>query len=840
MVEKELATRLKLEREKRQMTQVELADAVGVPKDTVSRWERGQLPRFYALRKLSSIFGVEVDHSWFLKEADDASLCQWSVPYHRNAYFVGDDDLLLSIRNRLVMQKERASILAINGIGGIGKTQLALEYAYRYCDDYRAIFWLRADTPEQLDEDLGSLGNLLQVPETHKRKPNQEYIINEVKRWLNKHPGWLLILDNVEEQVEIKPLLLALEGGHILITTRTQATADLAQNILLDKLKPEDAALLVLRRSHLLETSATLSNASVSSRREAIALSRLLGGLPLALDQAAAYIKETRCSLYDYIQLYHKHHKDLLKWKSTHKKLYSNYEASVATTWLISFKRIGQQCPAASDLLRLCSFLYGDAIPETIVLKDMQHSSSAKPGSIVNNTMTFDHACAVLLNYSMLHRNTTDKMLSMHCLVQQVIKDRMSERMYYQWAERAVRAVDQALTTFGKQYIEQYFPQVRTCARLIKESGLKGQEVAHLLEQAATVTRERGWYAQARPLYLKAYNAAADLLGKDDPHVLHLFLEVARAHMDVGVYGMAVIICQRLKEDFEQILGQDHSDVLVCLNTLALAETKMFSFHSAARTCQQALEWHELVIGADPAERAKTYHITAEVYAFFGVDDRALDYYKQARVIRERVFGPESLEMADSLTGLGVFCLARNNLRRAKPLFEQALDIQEKMLGSDHPDTASCIEYLAMISWYEGDYLQAEAGCRQALAIRRQKLGRYHLHIAQSIRGLAALAADQGRDSEAEQYYREALTIYLHAGGPEFKDYLFALSDFADFLRERGRVDEADRYDQEFAAAAIRIGKGEQTLSFVLDQGDEDGQSWPTYMWFRRRPHNEA
>src|SRR5579872_7119637 len=167
MVEKELATRLKLEREKRQMTQAELADAVGVPKDIVSRWERGQLPRFYALRRLSSIFGVEVDHSWFLKEADDASLRRWSVPYRRNEYFVGDDDLLLSIRNRLVMQKERTSILAINGIGGIGKTQLALEYAYRYCDDYRAIFWLRADTPEQLDEDLESLGNLLQVPETH-------------------------------------------------------------------------------------------------------------------------------------------------------------------------------------------------------------------------------------------------------------------------------------------------------------------------------------------------------------------------------------------------------------------------------------------------------------------------------------------------------------------------------------------------------------------------------------------------------------------------------------------------------------------------------------------------
>ncbi len=838
MAEEEPTTRLKVEREKRKMTQAELADAVGVPPNTASRWERGeQIPRPDSLRNLTALFGIEVDATWFQKESTETSSSPlWNVPYYRNPYFVGDENLLSGMHDRLVAQKERTSILTVSGIGGIGKTQLALEYAYKYRDDYRAVFWLRADTLEQLDEDLENLGNLLQVPETHRRKPNQQYIINETKGWLRSHPRWLLVLDNVDEKVKIKSLLTELEGGHVLMTTRTQIFADLAQNLPLDKMKPDDGALLILRRAHMPSASAILAAASASNRRGAMALSRLLGGLPLALDQAAAYIQETECGLFGYMQLYRKYHKDLLSWRSTHENMYSDYEASVATTWLISFKRIEEQCSAASDLLRLCAFLYADAIPEAIVIEGARLSGSEQ-GSVADNKLAFNRACGVLLSYSMLRRNATDKMFSMHCLVQQILKDRMVEEgIYKQWAMRAVLALDQAFSPISGQYIEQYIPHVRSCARLIKDLDLKGQEVAHLLEQAAVSVRERGWYAQARPLYLKAHGAATDLLGKDDPRVLRLLLDAVRAHMEVGVYGMATIVCPKIREDCERVLGPDHPDIVACLNLQALAEMKQLNFPYAVQICKQALAWHGRVQGAYPAERAMTYHIAAGVYASHRADTLALRYYQQARMIREQVFGSESSEVADSLTDLGIFYLARNMFVEAEPLFRQALEIRRKVLGLDHPDTASCLEHLAMISWCKDDYSQAEELCKQALAIRLQKLGRYHPDIAQNIRGLAVLAAEQGRDDEAEGHYRESLKIYLNAGGPLSLSYLFVLIDFADFLRLRGRASEAEKCDQEVAAATKRLERGEHMLSFVLDQGDEEGQSWPTQMWFLRRP----
>ena len=599
----ELKTRLQREREKLNLTQVELADALKEPRDTVGRWERGvQLPRPESCRKLTEFFGELVDESWFRKEVMEASPpSRWNVPYRRNPYFIGDEMRLVEMHDQLIAQKENVSILTVSGIGGIGKTQLVLEYAYRYLEDYDVVFWIRADTDEQINDDLANIGHLLQLPETRKRKPNQAYLLNEVKRWFKHHPGWLLILDNVDEQVKINQLLLTLEGGHILLTTRTQSVANITQNILLEKMQPEEGALLLLRRSGVLPESATLAATSISDHKEAVVLSRLLDGLPLALDQAAAYMKETLCSLSSYRQLYHRSHKELLERKSMYKNLYSDYDESVATTWIISFNQI-QQFAAAYDLLCFCSFLQADAMPENLLIEGVQSTSSENPNE-VDTLLAFTQACQVILNFSFLRRNAADTMFSMHRLVQLVLKDRMDEQTQHQWVERVVRTMDIVFSKTPIEQIETYLSQARACARLIKKTDMQGREVAHLLEQVANAVRERGWYAQARPLYLRAYDAAMEQFGKDNSHVLDLLLDTVRAHMDVGEYGLAIITCKHLTSDYERILGKDHPSVVKCLNYLALAQVHQGMYPAAVKTCEQALDWYKQVQGPDTVER---------------------------------------------------------------------------------------------------------------------------------------------------------------------------------------------------------------------------------------------
>src|SRR5437588_4189759 len=402
-------TRGKLIRRARELlglSQEELAQKINGAAITVSRWEReeGQGPNLFHQRHLAELFGLEVEELGYLQAGDDQdSQKLWNVPFRRNSYFTAYDEVIENLHLRLSADKDGVAIETISGLGGIGKTQLVLEYAYRKRDDYQAVFWIRADKQELLEEDLAQAAKLLGVPEARKRQPNHQYLLNEAKQWFQKHSSWLLLLDNVEEDVHVKDILSAMPHGHVLLTTRSQAVAELSSNLRLDKMQPEEAALLLLRRAQLLSPTGSLDTLSHADCQKALELSRLLDGLPLALDQAGAYIGETRCGLSSYIQEYHTHRKDLLRWRSNREKLYSDYEETVATTWLISFRRVNQQCPAASKLLYICAFLHPDAIPESILLAGTV-SNNSPSHLIVENTLQLNQACEVLLRYSLIQR----------------------------------------------------------------------------------------------------------------------------------------------------------------------------------------------------------------------------------------------------------------------------------------------------------------------------------------------------------------------------------------------------------------------------------------------------
>jgi tetratricopeptide (TPR) repeat protein len=834
-------TRGKLIRRARELlglSQEELAQNINGAAITVSRWEReeGQGPNLFHQRHLVALFGLEVEELGYLQAGDEQARSKlWNVPFGRNPYFTGHAKDVEELHRRLVAEQDDIAIGTISGLGGIGKTQLMLEYAYRYREAYDSVFWLRADTQEILEEDLAEAAKLLRVPEARKRQPNHQYLVNEARQWLRKHSGWLLLLDNVEENVEVKDLLLEMPHGHVLLTTRSQAVAELATNLLLDKLPPEEGALLLLRRARPLSHSqpASPDTFSDAERLGAMELSLLLDGLPLALDQAGAYIGETSCGLSGYIQLYQTHRKELLARRSKREKLYTDYKESVATTWSISFGRVEQQCPAAVRLLNLCAFLHPDAIPEDILLEST-FPANTKKRPIVDSALQLNQACEVLLRYSLIRRNAAANLFSIHRLVQTVLQDRMDEPAQRLWAELAMKAVEKAFSSAPPQQVEYYIPHARLCADLIKRWELAGAEATHLLERVASEVDRRGWYAQATPLYLRALGASTDLRGRDDHRTIHLLRELGRVHMDLGVYGMAALVYEQAKKECVRVLGAEHPAVVDCLNNLALAEMRGMHFANATRFCEQALAWHKRASGPVSAERATTYWIAAEIATVLGSGVLAEAYYRDALRIGKQMLGTESAEVANILSGLGMLCIHYGAFEHAEPLLRQALEVRQKVCGQDHPQTAHSLENLAVLARYQDNPVAAEQLCKQALAIRQQKLGPFQPDIARNLRALAALAGDQGKSDEAEQLYRQSLATYQYAGGMESPDCLLLLVDLADFLRKRGRVEEADAYERQVESTIKRIEEGGDILSYAISKDGTLDSS--THIWIRRRP----
>src|SRR5450755_4661092 len=213
----------------------------------------------------------------------------WNIPYPQNPLFTGREELLTQLATTLHAGQPTAlsQPQAISGLGGIGKTQIAVEYAYRSRGDYQAVLWAQADTRENLTSSYLTIAALLNLPE--KSEQESARVIAAVKNWLQRHMGWLLILDNADDLALARDFLPPSFGGHVLLTTRAQATGRFAHCLEVDILPAEQGMLFLLHRANLLRVDAPLKQAEAAEQTHAKEICKELGGLPLALDQAGAY-----------------------------------------------------------------------------------------------------------------------------------------------------------------------------------------------------------------------------------------------------------------------------------------------------------------------------------------------------------------------------------------------------------------------------------------------------------------------------------------------------------------------------------------------------------------------
>src|ERR1035441_4828427 len=480
----------------------------------------------------------------------------FTVPLPENPFFTGREEVLSELKKTL----DRNGIAVLTGLGGMGKTQTAAHYAYQHRRHYPWVLWVRAESADTLFADLSQLAGRLALPEREAKE--QSVIVEAMKRWLDEHEGWLLILDHVEDLSVVRDLARKANanGRHVLVTTQTQALGAIGRQKLLPMGQEQGAALL-LRRANRLAADAPLSNADAGETALAREISREVGGLPLALDQAGAYLEETGCGLQDYLTLLRPRFEELAERRGG----LDPDHLSVAATFLTSFEKLATQNAAAAELLKAAAFLPPDAIPEEIFTEGASEFGPVLQEA-ASDTLKWNDAIGAALEFSLLERNPAEKLLAVHRMVQAVAKSRMSVEERAQWAEQVVRAVNVAFPYIDWDKREGLIHSAQVSSALVDEYRLSLPAASRLLTQAGHYLYERARYAEAEPLMRRAVAIDERLYGPDHPEVAADLSNLASLLYSTNRLVEAEPLMRRVVEIFEKAYGPDYPTVATSLN----------------------------------------------------------------------------------------------------------------------------------------------------------------------------------------------------------------------------------------------------------------------------------
>jgi tetratricopeptide (TPR) repeat protein len=508
----------------------------------------------------------------------------WAVPHPRNEFFEGRDAVIADLRKNLTRRRKAALSQAITGLGGIGKTQTAVEYAYRYRDKYKAILWLNAESTLGLRTGFAELAERLELPHP---EHDLDAAIVAFKQWLKTQPGWLLILDNADDPALLMPFLPEAEHGHILITSRARTFQNLAvvDPVRLDELSIDDATAFLLHRCGR-------QDAEDAERVAATELARELDGLPLALEQAAAYIVDREASFQRYVESYRIRG---LKLVGAQLPALGRYARSVTTTWAANFEAVEKESPAAADVLRFSAFLAPDAIPFELLTRgapELGRPLNEALASAEGDPLVVVDLLRTLARFSLIRLDGMNETYGIHRMVQEVLKDAMGDAARHLWSERAVRAAAQAFPVVEYEnwpLCGRQLPHALAVTSWIERDRMTFVEARGLVNRIAFYMYETAQYAEAEPLLLKSTEINRLALGEQHPSYATSLNNLAGLYRAMGRHAEAEPLLLKSTEILRLALGEQHPSYATSLNNLAELYRAMGRHAEAERLAREGV-----------------------------------------------------------------------------------------------------------------------------------------------------------------------------------------------------------------------------------------------------------
>jgi tetratricopeptide (TPR) repeat protein len=639
----------------------------------------------------------------------------------RNLAFTGREHELATLGERLAAGTAAAVVQpqAVHGLGGVGKTHLVLEYAHRHLDHYCVIWWVHAEEPLAIPGQLVDLARRLGIPAAADQAQAVQVLWDEL-RHLDR---WLLVLDNVEDPEDIRPYWPP-GNGHTLATSRNPAWSDLAATVPLDVPPRAEAVAFLHRRSGVdAQAAATLAEA--------------LGDLPLALEQAAAYLEETATGAGEYLDLLGEHAHDLLD------EGRPATEQTIATTWTVSLQRVREQAPSAEDLLVLFAFLAADGIPRAL-LTGHPERLPVRLAMIARDAIAYQRSIRALRRYALVKASGDE--LSVHRLVQVVVRAELGADRLSSWAATALTLVHAAFpadptTSATWSSCERLLPHALAVTGHAEAAGLGPEKTVELLNRAALYLWERADHQQARMLLEHAFTASEARLGADHPDTAATLNHLGLVLHDQGNLAAARSSHERALRIREQRPGRDHPDTGLSLNNLARVLRDLGELDQARALLERALVVFEACYGTNHRDTTWTMHNLGLVLHDQGDLTTARAYHERALAIREALLGPDDLDIAWGLNHLARVLRDLGDRDLARELLERALTIDNSR-NPNHPNTARSLNDLAKILAGQGDLERARELFGRALAIRKARLGPDHPDTVRSSEDLAMVVAE--------------------------------------------------------------------------------------------------
>ncbi|WP_203909277.1 FxSxx-COOH system tetratricopeptide repeat protein [Rhizocola hellebori] len=730
----------------------------------------------------------------------------WNVP-GPVAGFTGREGELAALAKAL--RGRRVRIAALHGLGGMGKTQVALRYAADLADaEEVTVGWLMTASSRALVVDgLARLAPGLGLPQVADTRDAATAVLAE----LGRRSGWLLIYDDVTAARDVAGLLPVAGDGRVVITSRYSAWRDRIRALPVHRLDQEAAVAFLLDRT------------GDADREAAVVLAERLGGLPLALEQAAAYCLGG-ITLAGYLRRYDREPMRLLGLGQPLGR------EPVARTWAVSIRRVRRQHRAAVDLLRLLAFVAPAPLPSP-VLGAAPELLPARLRRLVPDTVGFDGAVRVLADLSLL--TSTASGVTVHALVQTVVRGQLPARSRWRrdraaWADTAALMLIAGFPTGGHTADRwDRCAELRPHLEAVLLHDLPPVTAATLQYVLAQYLEDRGDYPTARNLMEQSVSARKRALGEQHPLTLASMNGLAAVLSDLGELPEARTLHEQTMLSRQRVLGGEHPETLESMNSLARVQRAMGDLAAAKSLLDQTLLVRQRVLGEEHPDTLASMNNLAITLRGLGDLAASRSLHQQTLQARQRVLGEEHPETLASMNNLAVMLRLLGDLAQSRTLLERTLTLRKRVLGEEHPETVASMNNLAETLRDLGDLPSARALHELALTMFRREVGEDHLYTLNSMNNLARTLHEMGDLAWARTLHEQALAQRRRVLGAEHPSTLTSMNDLALVLADAGDTDEARTLHEQTLALRRRV-LGEEhpdTLASIANLEALDGQS---------------